>query len=175
MHRPAQGWLTVGLLATALVIQVTVLWRLALPGASADLVLLVLVALALRGGPELGLVAGFGAGLALDVLPPADHAVGRWALVLCLIGYACGFLEDEADRSALFPIIVAAGASAASVLGFAGLGVLIDDPRVGLDAVLRILPAVVAYDVLLSPFVIYTVFRVHRRMTRALVFSPRGR
>ncbi len=174
MHRPAHGGLAAGLLAAALVLQATVLSWLALPTASPDLVLLVLVALALRDGPELGLIAGFAAGFALDVLPPADHAVGRWALVLCLIGYACGFLEEEADRSALLPIIVAAVAAAASVLGFAGLGVLIDDPRVRLDAVLRILPAVVAYDVLLSPFVIYTVFRLHRRAASGQVLSRRG-
>ena len=175
MRRPTQGWLTFGLLTAAVILQVTVLSRLALAGGSVDLVLLVLVALALRGGPELGLVAGFGVGLALDVVPPADHAIGRWALVLCLVGYACGFLEDEADRSALFPIMVAAGASVASVLGFAALGVLIDDPRVGPDAVIRVLPIVVAYDVLLSPFVIYTVFRLHRRATRGQAVSPRGR
>ena len=180
MHRPAQGWLAqcwlaVLLLTLALVLQVTVLSRLPLPGATPDLVLLVLVALALRGGPELGLVAGFAGGLALDVLPPADHAIGRWALVLCLICYACGFLEDEADRSALFPIMVAAAASAASILGFAALGVLIDDPRVGLDAVLRVLPTVVTYDVLLSPFVVYAVFRLHRRLEHGQILSPLGR
>jgi len=175
MHRSTQGSLPAALLLAALLVQVTVLSRLPLPGATPDLVLLVLVGVALRGGPGLGLVAGFCAGLALDVVPPADHAIGRWAIVLCLIGYACGLLEDEVDRSTLFPVLVAAAASAVSVVGFVALGVLIDDPRVGIEAVLRVLPTVVAYDVLLSPFVLYAVFRLHRRMEIGQVIHPGGR
>ncbi len=174
MQRTTQGWFTVLVLTVALVLQVTVLSRLPLPGATPDLVLLVLVALALRGGPELGLTAGFAAGLALDIVPPADHAIGRWAFVLCLVGYACGFFEDEADRSAVLPIVVAAAAAVASVLGFAALGALIDDPRVSWDVVVRVLPTVVAYDVVLSPFVIYAVFHLQRGIERGQVLSPRG-
>lgn len=174
MPRTAPGWVTVLVLTVALVLQVTVLSRLPLPGATPDLVLLVLVAVALRGGPDLGLAAGFVAGLALDIVPPADHAIGRWAFVLCLVGYVCGFLADEGDRSAVLPIIVAGAASAASVLGFAALGVLIDDPRVSWDVVLGVLPTAVAYDVVLSPFVIYAVFRLFRGIERDQVLVPRG-
>ena len=121
------------------------------------------------------IVALMGAGLALDIVPPADHAIGRWAIVLCLVGYCCGLLEEEADRSAIFPLFVAAAASAASVLGFVALGVLIDDPRASIQAVLRVLPTVVAYDVLLSPFVFYVVFRLHRRMEIGHVIHSGGR
>ena len=175
MHRSTRGSVPAALLLVALAIQVTLLSWLPLPGATPDLVLLVLVAVALRGGPGLGIVAGFGAGLALDLVPPADHAIGRWAIVLCLIGYCCGLLEDEADRSAIFPLFVAAAASAASVLGFVALGVLIDDPRASIQAVLRVLPTVVAYDVLLSPFVFSVIFRLHRRMEIGHVIHSGGR
>ena len=34
--------------------------------------------------------AGSRAGLATDLVPPADHEVGRWALVLTLVGYLAG-------------------------------------------------------------------------------------
>jgi rod shape-determining protein MreD len=75
----------------ALVLQVTVANRLPLPGSVIpDLVLLAVVALALVNGSLLGLVAGFCAGLATDIVPPADHTIGRYALVYCLIGYVCG-------------------------------------------------------------------------------------
>ena len=93
MQRAAHGWLAALLLTVALVLQVTLVSRLPIPGAAPDLVLLVLVGVALRGGPETGLIAGFGAGLALDALPPADHAIGRWALVLCLIGYTLSLIH----------------------------------------------------------------------------------
>jgi rod shape-determining protein MreD len=79
------------LLVVALAVQVSVLARLPLPGATPDLVLLAVVALALAHGPGFGLVAGFAAGLGSDLVPPADHAVGRWALVLTLARHlACG-------------------------------------------------------------------------------------
>ena len=79
------------LVATALMLQLSVLDVLPLPGGIApDLVLLVVVAIALTSGPLFGLVTGFAAGLALDLAPPASHAIGAYALVFCLIGYVCG-------------------------------------------------------------------------------------
>ena len=39
------------------------------------------------------------AGLVLDLVPPADHEVGRWALVLTLVGYLAGLARDETRRS----------------------------------------------------------------------------
>src|SRR5204863_7645532 len=63
------------LLATAFVVpglllQATVVNRLPLPEGWPDLVVLVVIALALVGGPAYGAVVGFSAGLAADVLPP---------------------------------------------------------------------------------------------------------
>ena len=90
------------LVASALVLQLTVLDLLPLPGGIApDLVLLVVVALALTSGPLPGLVTGFAAGLALDLAPPASHAIGAYALVFCLVGYVCGRAAGEIDRSAI--------------------------------------------------------------------------
>ena len=93
------------LVATALIVQLTVLDVLPLPGGIApDLVLLVVVAIALTNGPLPGLVVGFAAGLALDLAPPASHAIGAYALVFCLTGYVCGSVAGEIDRSAFLPI-----------------------------------------------------------------------
>ena len=72
------------LLLLAILIQLTVLGNVRLPGgAGPDLVLVVVVALALTGGPVEGMLGGFCAGLALDVAPPATHLVGQYALVFC--------------------------------------------------------------------------------------------
>jgi rod shape-determining protein MreD len=149
--------LATGLLLSALAVQVTVLTRLPLPGATPDLVLLVVVALALAHGPTFGLAAGFGAGLATDLVPPADTTVGRWAFVLTLVGYLAGQAMGETRRSAFVPPFVVAGAAAASVLLYAGLVALMSDTHISWLAVSEILPTAVLYDVILSAFVVPAV------------------
>jgi rod shape-determining protein MreD len=151
------------LVAVALAVQVTLLSRLPLPGATPDLLLLVVVGLALSHGTTFGLCVGFGAGLAADLVPPADHEVGRWALVLTLVGYLAGLAQAETRRSAFVPLAVVAVAAAASVLLYAGLGALMDDPHVTWPAVSRLLPTAVLYDVVLSAFAVPAVLAVARR------------
>ncbi|HEX2313001.1 MAG TPA: rod shape-determining protein MreD [Thermomonospora sp.] len=154
-------------IVVALVLQVSVANRLPLPGAvTPDLVLLSVVALALTGGPLIGLVSGFCAGLAADIVPPADHTIGRYALVYCLIGYVCGLASDEMDRSSVVPFFaVAAGALAGTVL-YAGVGMMLGDPRATWEIVSRVVPLQVLYTVLASPFVVWAVLRVTRRFER---------
>ncbi|MCU0266132.1 MAG: rod shape-determining protein MreD [Actinomycetia bacterium] len=152
------------LLGTAVVLQTVVLSRLPLPGATPDLVLLVVVGLALVQGPVSGLLTGFAGGLLLDLVPPADGAVGRWALVLCLAGLVAGRYADAVERSTILPLVVVAGLAAGSLLLYAGLGWLLGDPRVTLAAVARTLPTAVLYDVLLTPFVVPAVMALARRV-----------
>ena len=42
------------------------------------------------------MITGFAAGLALDIAPPGSGYIGEYALVLCLVGWACG--PDEPAR-----------------------------------------------------------------------------
>lgn len=151
------------LVVVALAVQVTLLSRLPLPGATPDLVLLVVVGLALSQGQTFGLVLGFAAGLASDLVPPADHEIGRWAFVLTVVGYAAGAARDQTRRSVFVPLAVVAGAGAGSVLLYAGLGALLDDAHVTWAAVARLLPTAVLYDVLLSAFTIPAVLAMLRR------------
>ena len=90
--------LSSSLIAVALVIQVSVLARLHLPGAVPDLLLLVVLGLALVYGHVGGALVGFAAGLLADLAPPADHAAGRYALVLCVIGYLAGLVKPESGQ-----------------------------------------------------------------------------
>jgi rod shape-determining protein MreD len=157
-----------GLLLLAILIQVSVLDNLRLPGgAGPDLVLVVVVALALTGGPVEGMLGGFCAGLALDVAPPATHLVGQYALVFCLVGYAAGRVGSHLDESAWVPIGVVAVGSAAGELLFALTGMIFGNLDITWSAVGHVLPASVVYDVLLSPFVLYAVVRA-----RALAAPP---
>ena len=156
--------IAVVVVAVTVVFQLTVVDRIAFPGgAGPDLVLLVVAALALAGGPMAGVLTGFLAGLALDVAPPGSHLVGQNALVFCLVGYACGLLADDASgdaeqgHTALFEIVVTAAGAVFGEALLALLGVMLSDPRVTWPAITNVLPAAVAYDVLLCPFVLYAV------------------
>ncbi len=161
--------LAAALLLLAILIQVTLLTNLPWPGAAGpDLVLVVVVALALTGGPVEGMLAGFCAGLALDVAPPATHLIGQYALVFCLVGYGCGRVGSHLSESVWAPIGVVAIGSAAGELLFALTGMIFGDLNVTWSAVGHVLPASVVYDVLLSPFVLYAVIRARAMAAPAL-------
>jgi rod shape-determining protein MreD len=157
--------------AVAVIVQLTIVDRIAFPGGTGpDLVLLTVAALALAGGPLAGALTGFWAGLAMDVAPPGSHFVGQDALVFCLVGYVCGLVAEvpsgdgsaEQGHTALFEIIVtAAGAVFGEALS-ALLGVMLSDPRVSWPAVKHVLPVAAVYDVLLAPFVLFAVAAVLR-------------
>jgi rod shape-determining protein MreD len=145
----------------AILIQLTVLNTLSLPGGAApDLVLILVVAIALTGGPTEGMLTGFFAGLALDIAPPASHLVGQSALVFCLAGYAAGRLSGDLGRASWLPL----GALALCVTGgealFAAAGMLFGDPGVSWPAVRQVLPVSAGYDLLVCPFVLYAVLAV---------------
>ena len=156
--------ISVVVVAVTVVLQLTIVNRIAFPGgAGPDLVLLVVAALALAGGPMAGVLTGFLAGLALDVAPPGSHFTGQDALVFCLVGYFCGLLADDASgdaeqgHTALFEIVVVAAGAVCGEALLALLGVMLSDPRVTWPAITNVLPAAVAYNVLLCPFVLYAV------------------
>ncbi|CAM5352190.1 MULTISPECIES: rod shape-determining protein MreD [Streptomyces] len=157
--------LSSSLIVVALMIQVSVLARLHLPGAVPDLLLLTVLGLALVYGHVGGALIGFGAGLLADLAPPADHAVGRYALVLCVIGYLAGLVKPESGqvRSATGPMAVVVAAAVGSTLLYAGVGALVGDTaarHVGLGGLLF---SAALYDLLLAPFVVPGVMALARR------------
>jgi len=179
-------WLISFLAAGAAVIaQVTIVDRITFPGGTGpDLVLLAVVALALAGGPMLGSLVGFSAGLALDVAPPGSHYVGQDALVFCLIGYLCGLAAEnpasegvpEQGHTALFEIVVTAVGAVCGEALMALLGVMLSDPRVTWSAIKHVLPVASVYDVVLAPFALYAAAAVlrlagTRRESRQAAFS----
>ncbi|MEV7356696.1 MULTISPECIES: rod shape-determining protein MreD [unclassified Kitasatospora] len=157
-----------GLILLGLILQVSVFGRLQLPGATPDILLLVVVGLALVYGPSGGCVVGFSAGLLADLAPPSDHAIGRYALVLCLMGYAAGLLRPDhgRQRSVSSALMVVAAAAVASTLLYAMVGALVGDTaarHVGLGG---LVVSALLYDVLLAPFVVPLVMLVGRRFGR---------
>jgi rod shape-determining protein MreD len=145
----------------AILIQLTVLNTLSLPGGAApDLVLILVVAIALTGGPTEGMLTGFLAGLALDIAPPASHLVGQSALVFCLAGYAAGRLSGDLGRASWLPLGALALCAAGGEALFAVVGMVFGDPGVSWPAVRQVLPVSVGYDLLVCPFVLYAVLAV---------------
>ena len=161
-----RGLISIAAVAFAVIVQLTIVDRIAFPGGTGpDLVLLAVAALALASGPLAGALIGFCAGLAMDVAPPGSHFVGQDALVFCLIGYACGLAADpparegapEEGHTALFEIMVTAIAAVCGEALAGLLGAMLSDPRVTWPAIKHVLPVAVVYDVLLCPFVLYAV------------------
>lgn len=151
----------VAALAAALLLQLTIVNGLALPGGGApDLVLLCVVAIGLTGGAQAGLIAGFCAGLALDLAPPADQLVGQYALVFCLVGYACGRLRFTLTRSAVLAMASAVGAAVAGELLAACLVLVLNTPEVTFSTVAHELPSALLYDLVLSPVFIFAAVRI---------------
>ena len=159
-----RGLLSTAVVVTALLMQVTVVNQLELPGGHPDLAIVCVVALALAGGPAYGTVLGFSTGLMADLMPPADHTLGRLALAYAVVGYVAGLVEDVEERSVVTTVAVVAIASAIAVTLFGGLGALLGDIRITAGGLTRSLGATVIYDVMLAPFVVPLVAGALRRV-----------
>ncbi|MFJ9536185.1 rod shape-determining protein MreD [Streptomyces sp. NPDC101225] len=157
--------LSAALIVVAMVLQVSVLARLHLPGAVPDLLLLTVLGLALVYGHVGGALVGFGAGLLADLAPPADHAAGRYALVLCVIGYLAGLAKPDHGRlkSATGPMAVVVAAAIGSTLLYAGVGTLVGDTAARHVGLVGLLFTAALYDLLLAPFVVPGVMFLARR------------
>ena len=172
--RPNRILLAAGLIIVASVLQSSILSRLGLPGAAPDLMLLVVVALALTYGAVGGCLIGFGAGLLIDLAPPADHAVGRFALVLCVIGYVAGLVKPEGGhiRSAGLPMVVVGGAAVASTLLYAGVGALVGDTAARSVGMAGLISTALLYDLLLAPFTVPWIMALARRVDKDPAAGP---
>jgi rod shape-determining protein MreD len=152
------AWLALGLLAAGLLLQLTVVNGLHLPGGGVpDLVLILLVAVAIAAGPVPGTVAGFAVGLSVDLAPPGSGLIGQYALIFCLAGWAAGQLAGSARRMPLRTLAAGAIVIAAAEAATAGLSLLLHPAQVTVAEIRHLLPATIAYDLLIFPFTLYLV------------------
>jgi rod shape-determining protein MreD len=159
-----RGLVVTALVILALTVQLGVLPVIAIGGVVPNLVLVLVVALALARGPEYGAFVGFAAGLALDLAPPADHAAGRWALALVIVGYLAGLVRRDARASAVMAVLVVAAGSFVGTSLFALSGLVLGDPGVSLEGVTQVLPIALLYDVVAAPLVVPAVLLLMRRL-----------
>ena len=109
-------------LVVALVLQTTVVPDLRVLGVCADMMLLCTVCAALVGGPELGGVVGFAAGLMADLFL-ATTPLGLSALTFTVVGYAVGSIRRTTLQEGwLLAPATALVASAAGVVVFVVAG-----------------------------------------------------
>jgi rod shape-determining protein MreD len=102
------------LLLLAGLVQVSIASAIEVAEGHPDLVLVLVVGIALLRGPVFGAVAGFWAGLVLDVV--SLETLGLTSLLLTLAGYFAGRLGDVTTKSSANPSLVAV---ALGTLGFA--------------------------------------------------------
>jgi len=159
--------LTTVVLLLAVVVQVAVFSVFSVDGVVPNVVLLVVVAAGLVRGPELGAVLGFVGGLAVDVVPPADHVAGRWALALVAVGYLAGRVRQDAGTSPIAALTTVAACSFVGTSLYALSGMVLHDPAVPVADALRVIPVAVLYDVLVAPFVLPVLMKLFRRLRPA--------
>ena len=160
----ARGAALAAMTCVAVLAQTVVLRYVAIDGVVPDLVLILVVVAAIERGPQFGAQLGFGAGLLLDLAPPADHVAGRWALALVVVGYLAGRVRQDARSSTLTAVLVVGAASFVGTSIFALTGMVLDDAAVGVPELLRVIGVSVVMDLLLTPFVLPPLMAMFRRL-----------
>lgn len=140
--------------AIAFVLQTTVFSHVAWHGVAPGVVLVVVVAGGLARGAHFGMVLGFGAGLLLDLAPPADHVAGRWALALVVVGYVAGRVRQEAPPGVLGSLATVAACSFLGSSLFALSGLVLADRAAGVPDLLEVVLLGVVWDLALAPFIV---------------------
>lgn len=135
----------------ATIIQVTLLSRLGLPGATPDLVVVVVVSIALAAGPTNGVIAGFVAGMLVDLAPPAATSLGVNALVYIVIGYVAGVAINPRDRTVPVMIGMVGAAAAFAVVATSALDALLGSDRVVWDQMGGMALSSALYALILAP------------------------
>jgi rod shape-determining protein MreD len=132
------------LLLLAVVLQLSALSQIGIVGGGqADVIVLVVAAVAFYGGSVSGCATGFAAGFLLDLATGAT--MGASSLVLTAVGYGVGRFKELRDSShGLLPIPVGAAATAGWVVAFAAVSFMLDvgarvSPLVFRDMVVTVL------------------------------------
>lgn len=107
----------IGAIVVSFLLQIMVAPHVAVLGAVPSFPVLVVITLAIVEGPAAGAVSGFAAGLVLDML--GIGPIGAWALVLVLVGYVAGMLQENLFAEGwLQPLTVAVVVSVSAELAY---------------------------------------------------------
>ena len=149
-----RGAALTAMVCLAVVAQVVLFPYVAIDGVVPNLALVLVVVAAIDRGPQFAALFGFGAGLLLDLAPPADHVAGRWALALVVVGYLAGRVRQDARSSTFTAVLVVGAGSFVGTSLYAFSGVLLHDGGLPVDQMLRIIVTSVLWDLLLAPLLV---------------------
>jgi rod shape-determining protein MreD len=153
-----------GLLLLAALVQVSIASTIGVADGHPDVVLVLLIGIALLRGPLFGAVAGFWAGLALDVV--SLETLGLTSLLLTLAGYFAGRLGDVTTKSSAHPSLVAVGLGTVGFsIGSAVVHFMLGSTISASHFFVGVLLPTLALNLLLA----YPVYGLCRRLFRAEV------
>jgi rod shape-determining protein MreD len=111
-----------------LIVHLTLFDRIRIFGVSPDGMMLLSVVAGIVGGPRVGALMGFAAGLTLDLF--LETPMGLSALVFCLMGYAVGSIQGGVLRAAWWiPVVTTLVASAVGELVYALVATVVGQPH----------------------------------------------
>jgi len=154
----------------SVLLQVTLLPRLGLPGATPNLILVVTLAYGFVRGPAVGAVVGFSCGLLVDLLPVSLGYIGLTALLLALAGYLAGDVGERTGGVVAVALITVAGAAVGYVVLRASVATLLGDVRVSWADVPLLAITEAVYATLMAALVVPVLMSLDRRLApRALL------
>jgi rod shape-determining protein MreD len=154
-------------IAVALILQVSLFPHLAWHGIVPNLCLLVVVGAALTINAPSAMVLGFAAGVALDLVPPADHVAGRWALALTVVAFLAARVRQDVKPTATAVVGTVAAASFVGTSIFALTGLLLGESG-SVPDLLQVIAVAVLWDVLLTPIVLPPLMKLFSRLNPQL-------
>ncbi len=169
---PAPLALRVSALAFVVVFfQIGVVSEVPVFGVNADLSILLVGFVGLMCGSTLGAATGFAVGMLVDLA--LLQTLGLTSLIFTLVGYWCGRLRELRDpQAALTPLLVGAGVSAVSLIGYSTMEFML-----GVDAPISfVLLRQIVLGILVNAIVAAPMWVLVRRvLIGALPEDPRRR
>jgi hypothetical protein len=151
-------------LIVAVALQLSLMSRLGLPGATPDLVLVVVMAFGFVRGPVAGAAIGFAAGLLLDLAPPSLGYFGLSAALLAVAGFAAGVVAERSGGVVAIALISVALAAFGLTIVRAVVATLVGDPRVLWGPVLVQSLTSAVYAVIMAALIVPLVAAIDRRL-----------
>lgn len=153
-------WLVGVIVFVVVIVQVSALTYMRLADGTPDLVAGTIVAVGLLRGRLVGAVAGFAAGLLMELTSPVD-TLGAFALLYLVVGWFCGrYCEREEANALLPPMVLAAGAVGFVQLGYASLQIMLGRSLLAGDFASQVMLPTLVLSVLLFPLILLVARRL---------------
>lgn len=160
------------ILVAAAALQTSLFPALTLLGFRPDLLILVVLGIALRDGPLVGVRVGAVAGLLADLLV-LQSPVGLSMLVYTAIGYLVGLVRPYlAPGSITAPLLLAFTTGAAGTAAYGLMTSLLGEGRITPSLLVQASLAIGLYNTLLAPLVLWLLRRVTDRFPASRTVAP---